>query len=100
MLILPLLSYAGTDNGKGNGGQNPGKQNGKDPSVPSFQRQTQFGCCPLFRCGFALFLATSFSRRGALVDSSQSNPHLADFARSNSHPAKAVKLLRNILCKV
>ena len=34
MLILPVFSYAGTDNGKGNGGQNPGKQNGKDPSVP------------------------------------------------------------------
>lgn len=34
MLILPVLSYAGTDNGNGNGGQNHGKQNGKDKDPP------------------------------------------------------------------
>jgi hypothetical protein len=38
-LILPALAYAGTDNGKGNDGQNNGNQYGKtnneDPSVPS-----------------------------------------------------------------
>ena len=28
--ILPVLGYAGTDNGTGNGGQNNGKQNGHD----------------------------------------------------------------------
>jgi hypothetical protein len=35
-LILPVLAYAGTDNGKGNNGQNIGKQNGHDniPVVP------------------------------------------------------------------
>jgi hypothetical protein len=27
-LTLPVLAYAGTDNGKGNSGQNNGKQNG------------------------------------------------------------------------
>jgi hypothetical protein len=35
--ILPVLAYAGTDNGNGNGGQNNGQQNGhkhKDPVVP------------------------------------------------------------------
>jgi hypothetical protein len=35
-LILPGLALAGTDNGKGNGGQNNGNQYGKgDPSVSS-----------------------------------------------------------------
>src|SRR6266404_8656289 len=38
-LILPALTYAGTDNGKGNDGQNNGNQYGKtnngDPSVSS-----------------------------------------------------------------
>jgi hypothetical protein len=38
-LILPALAYAGTDNGKGNDGQNNGNQHGKtdkgDPSVSS-----------------------------------------------------------------
>ena len=35
-LILPGLSIAGTDNGKGNGGQNNGNQYGKgDPSFSS-----------------------------------------------------------------
>jgi hypothetical protein len=38
-LILPGLALAGTDNGKGNGYQNNGNQNGKgdhrDPSVSS-----------------------------------------------------------------
>ena len=38
-LILPVLAYAGTDHGKGNGGQNNGNQYGKtkngDPSVSS-----------------------------------------------------------------
>jgi hypothetical protein len=29
-LILPALAQAGTDNGKGNGGQNNGNQYGKD----------------------------------------------------------------------
>jgi len=29
-LILPALAYAGTDNGKGNGGSNNGNQYGKD----------------------------------------------------------------------
>jgi hypothetical protein len=37
-LILPVLTYAGTDNGKGNNGQNNGNQNGKNkggnPSIP------------------------------------------------------------------
>jgi hypothetical protein len=35
-LILPALAYAGTDHGKGNDGQNNGKQNGRDnfPVVP------------------------------------------------------------------
>jgi hypothetical protein len=35
-LILPALAYAGTDHGKGNNGQNNGKQNGhnKVPVVP------------------------------------------------------------------
>ena len=34
-MILPALAYAGTDNGKGNDGQNNGKQNGhKIPVVP------------------------------------------------------------------
>jgi hypothetical protein len=36
-LILPVLAYAGTDNGEGNNGQNNGQQNGhhKDPpAVP------------------------------------------------------------------
>jgi hypothetical protein len=35
-LILPALAYAGTDNGKGNDGQNNGNQNGRDkvPVVP------------------------------------------------------------------
>ena len=28
--ILPMLGYAGTDNGTGKGGQNNGKQNGHD----------------------------------------------------------------------
>ena len=28
-LILPVLAFAGTDNGQGNNGQNNGKQNGK-----------------------------------------------------------------------
>ena len=36
-LILPVLAFAGTDNGQGNNGQNNGKQNGKvkndDPPV-------------------------------------------------------------------
>jgi hypothetical protein len=33
-LILPVLGYAGTDNGNGNNGQNNGKQNGhQDPPV-------------------------------------------------------------------
>ena len=36
--ILPVLAYAGTDNGQGNGGQNNGNQNGHNkggvPSVP------------------------------------------------------------------
>jgi hypothetical protein len=38
-LILPALAYAGTDNGKGNDGQNNGNQYGKtkngDPGVSS-----------------------------------------------------------------
>jgi len=35
MLILPALAYAGTDNGKGNGGQNNGNQYGRNiPVVP------------------------------------------------------------------
>ena len=34
-LILPGLALAGTDNGKGNDGQNNGNQNGKDPGVSS-----------------------------------------------------------------
>ena len=35
-LILPGLTLAGTDNGKGNDGQNKGNQNGKgDPKVSS-----------------------------------------------------------------
>ena len=37
-LILPVLAYAGTDNGNGNNGQNNGNQNGKNkggnPSIP------------------------------------------------------------------
>ena len=36
-LVLPILAYAGTDNGNGNDGQNNGQQNGhhKDPpAVP------------------------------------------------------------------
>ena len=37
-LVLPVLAYAGTDNGNGNGGQNNGNQNGHHkgdvPSVP------------------------------------------------------------------
>jgi hypothetical protein len=35
-LFLPVLAYAGTDNGKGNDGQNNGNQNGhnKIPVVP------------------------------------------------------------------
>jgi hypothetical protein len=35
-LILPAMAYAGTDNGKGNDGQNNGKQNGRGDvqSVP------------------------------------------------------------------
>jgi hypothetical protein len=52
--------YAGTDNGKGNGGQNPGKQNGKDPSVPSFQRQTQFGCWSPFSVRFCFIPGDEF----------------------------------------
>lgn len=34
-LLLPLLAYAGTDNGKGNNGQNNGHQYGKgNSSIP------------------------------------------------------------------
>jgi hypothetical protein len=35
-LILPILAYAGTDDGKGNNGKNNGKQYGHDkiPVVP------------------------------------------------------------------
>jgi hypothetical protein len=35
-LFLPVLAYAGTDNGKGNDGQNNGNQNGHNeiPVVP------------------------------------------------------------------
>jgi hypothetical protein len=36
-LVLPFMAYAGTDNGKGNGGQNNGNQYGHDKgdrSVP------------------------------------------------------------------
>ena len=33
-LIIPMLAYAGTDHGKGNKGQNNGKQNGHD-KVPT-----------------------------------------------------------------
>jgi hypothetical protein len=35
-LILPILTFAGTDNGNGNGGQNNGNQNGhnKVATVP------------------------------------------------------------------
>ena len=35
-LFLPVMAYAGTDNGKGNNGQNKGNQNGHDkiPVVP------------------------------------------------------------------
>ena len=33
-LIIPMLAYAGTDNGKGNGGQNNGRQYGQDKNVP------------------------------------------------------------------
>jgi hypothetical protein len=33
-LVLPGLAFAGTDNGKGNGGQNNGNQVGKVPVVP------------------------------------------------------------------
>ena len=34
-LILPALAYAGTDNGKGNNGQNNGHQYGKGNNDPS-----------------------------------------------------------------
>jgi hypothetical protein len=36
ILILPVLAYAGTDNGNGNNGLNNGRQNGHDtiPVVP------------------------------------------------------------------
>jgi hypothetical protein len=33
-LILPMMAYAGTDNGKGNNGQNNGRQYGHDKNVP------------------------------------------------------------------
>jgi hypothetical protein len=59
--ILPVLGYAGTDNGTGNGGQNNGKQNGHDnipvapePNVawvlvPFFGAVLLFSARPLFR---------------------------------------------------
>jgi hypothetical protein len=34
LLILPALAYAGTDNGKGNNGQNNGNQYGHDRGGP------------------------------------------------------------------
>jgi len=33
-VLLPILAFAGTDNGNGNGGQNNGKQNGHISTVP------------------------------------------------------------------
>ena len=33
-VILPALTFAGTDNGKGNGGQNNGNQNGRNRTSP------------------------------------------------------------------
>ena len=40
-LILPALAYAGTDNGKGNNGQNNLNQYGKDNNDPSISAVTE-----------------------------------------------------------
>jgi hypothetical protein len=61
-LFIPVLPYAGTDNGNGNGGQNNGNQNGhhKDPVVP----ETNPLCVLIPVAGAVmLFSAREFARR-------------------------------------
>ena len=65
VLTLPVLSYAGTDNGKGNDGVNPGRQNGNDndPRVSSVpEANTALVLIPFFGA-VLLFGAYRFHRR-------------------------------------
>jgi hypothetical protein len=63
-LIIPALAYAGTDNGKGNDGQNNGKQNGRDkiPVVP--EANTAWVLVPFFGA-VLLYSCRQFSRAKA-----------------------------------
>ena len=55
------LAYAGTDNGKGNGGQNNGNQYGKDPGAPELD-PSNLGSGLLLLAG-GLFLLNERRRR-------------------------------------
>jgi hypothetical protein len=61
-MILPVLAYASTDNGKGNGGTNNGNQNGHDkvPVVP--ETNAAWGVSAVLRCSAAFFGPTVFPR--------------------------------------
>jgi hypothetical protein len=63
-LILPVLAFGGTDNGKGNGGQNNGKQKGHDPIPVVPEANAGWVLIPFF--GAVLFLSwRQFSRAKA-----------------------------------
>ena len=66
-LILPVLSYAGTDNGNGNNGQNNGNQNGHNLTVPAV-REANAGwvLIPFFRRDPVLFGTTTPPRKGGV----------------------------------
>lgn len=63
-MILPVLAYASTDNGKGNGGTNNGNQNGHDkmPVVP--ETNAAWVLVPFFGA-VLLFSARQFFRAKA-----------------------------------
>jgi hypothetical protein len=54
-LLLPALAFAGTDNGKGNDGQNNGKQNGRDKIAVTPEANTGWAILPI--AGVVLLLS-------------------------------------------
>jgi hypothetical protein len=63
-LVLPVLAYAGRDNGKGNGGENPGKQNGDPPVSWTPEANAAWVLVPFFGA-VLLFSWRQFSRSKA-----------------------------------
>jgi hypothetical protein len=69
-LILPALAFAGTDNGKGNDGQDNGKQKGRDhfPVVP----EVNVGWVLVPFVGAVLFFSARQLFRGKATEKSDS----------------------------